>query len=138
MPERQIRYRVRLGRRDLAMFFNISAEFAHSLDRRPLADRARSTAVSGIPDAVQVSGQITGEAAPLSDLEEVKSAVAGTPVLANTGVKHETAADVLGIADGCVVGSPLKVNGDTWNAVDPDRAAEFMNLARLARGGRCR
>ena len=32
-----MRYRDRLGRRDLAMFFNISAEFAHSLDRRPLA-----------------------------------------------------------------------------------------------------
>lgn len=133
-----MRYRDRLGRRDLAMFFNISAEFAHSLDRRPLADRARSTVVSSIPDAVLVSGQITGEAAPLSDLEAVKSAVPGTPVLANTGVKHETVADVLGIADGCVVGSSLKVDGDTWNAVDPDRAAEFMNLARLARRGQCR
>ena len=74
----------------------------------------------------------------MSDLEAVKSAVPGTPVLANTGVKHETVADVLGIADGCVVGSSLKVNGDTWNAVDPDRAAEFMNLVRLARKGRCR
>lgn len=70
----------------------------------------------------------------MSDLEAVKAVLPGTPVLANTGVKHETVADVLEIADGCVVGSSLKVDGDTWNAIDPDRAAEFMHLARLARG----
>ena len=131
-----MRYRDRLGRRDLAMFFNISAEFAYSLDRRSLADRARSAVISSIPDAILVSGQITGEAAPLSDLEAVKSVLPGTPVLANTGVKHETVADVLEIADGCVVGSSLKVDGDTWKEIDPDRAAEFMQLARSARGGR--
>ncbi len=130
-----MRYRDSLGRRDLAMFFNISAEFAYSLDQRSLADRARSAAMSSIPDAILVSGQITGEAAPLSDLETVKSTLPGTPVLANTGVKHATVADVLAIADGCVVGSSLKVDGDTWNPIDPDRAAEFMRLARSARGG---
>jgi predicted TIM-barrel enzyme len=54
--------------------------------------------------------------------------------LANTGVKHATVADVLDIADGCIVGSSLKVDGNTWNAVDPDRAVEFMRLVRAARG----
>ncbi len=58
-----------------------------------------------------------------------------TPVLANTGVKHATIADVLRVADGCIVGSALKIDGHTWNAVDPARAAEFMALARAARGG---
>jgi predicted TIM-barrel enzyme len=89
---------------------------------------------SSIPDAILVSGQITGEAAALSDLEAVKKVLPQTPVLANTGVKHATVADVLKIADGCIVGSSLKVDGDTWNPVDPDRAAEFMRLARAARG----
>jgi predicted TIM-barrel enzyme len=70
----------------------------------------------------------------MSDLEAVKKALPNTPVLANTGVKHATIADVLKIADGCIVGSSLKVDGNTWNAVDPDRAAEFMRLARAARG----
>ena len=130
-----LRYRDRLGRGDLAMLYNVSAEFAYSLDRRPLADRARSAVFSSIPDAVLVSGQITGEAAPISDLKAVKAALPGTPVLANTGVKHETVAEVLTVADGCIVGSSLKVDGDTWNPVDPKRAAEFMRLARAARGG---
>jgi hypothetical protein len=129
-----MRYRDRLGRQDCAMLFNISAEFAFSLDQRPLPDRARSAVFSSIPDAVLVSGQITGEAAALTDLEAVKRVLPDTPVLANTGVKHATVADVLKIADGCVVGSSLKRDGHTWNAVDPERAQEFMRLARAARG----
>ena len=130
-----LRYRERLGRRDMAMLYNICAEFADSLDRRPLADRARSAVFSSIPDAVLVSGQITGEAAAMSDLEAVKRALPATPVLANTGVRHATVADVLRVADGVVVGSSLKVDGDTWNPVDPDRARDFMDRARAARGG---
>ncbi|MEQ8658058.1 MAG: BtpA/SgcQ family protein [Hyphomicrobiales bacterium] len=128
-----LRYRDGLGRKDLLMLYNVSAEFADSLDRRPLPDRARSAVFSSIPDAVLVSGQITGEAARMEDLEGVKAALPDTPVLANTGVRHDTVADVLAIANGCVVGSALKVDGHTWNAVDPDRAKDFMDRARQAR-----
>lgn len=132
---RAMRYRDRLGRRDMVMLDNVSAEFADSLDKRPLADRARSAVFSSIPDAVLVSGQITGEAAEMSDMEAVKDKLPDTPVLANTGVKHATIADILRFADGCVVGSALKVDGHTWNAVDPERAKDFMDRARAARGG---
>jgi membrane complex biogenesis BtpA family protein len=128
-----LRYRTRLGRNDLALLYNVSAEFADSMDRRPLPDRARSAVFSSLPDAVLVSGQITGEAAELSDLEGVKAVLPDVPVLANTGVKHETVADVLRVADGCIVGSSLKVDGDTWKPVDPDRAADFMERVRNAR-----
>jgi membrane complex biogenesis BtpA family protein len=127
------RYRTRLARDDMAMLFNVSAEFAHSLDTRSLPDRARSAVFSSVPDAVLVSGQITGEAAEMSDLEAVKAVLPNTPVLANTGVKHATVADVLAVADGCIVGSSLKVDGDTWNPVDPERAADFMARVREAR-----
>lgn len=130
---RAMRYRDRLGRSDMAMLYNVSAEFAHSLDQRPLPDRARSAVFSSIPDAVLVSGQITGEAAALSDLEAVKAVLPHTLVMANTGVKHATVGDVLAIADGCIVGSSLKVDGDTWNAIDPDRARDFMDRVRKAR-----
>lgn len=128
-----LRYRDRLGCKDVAVLFNVSAEFAYSIDQRSLADRARSAVFSSIPDAILVSGQITGEAAAMSDLEAVKKVLPGTPVLANTGVKHATVTDVLKIADGVIVGSSLKYDGDTWKAVDPARAKEFMAIVRKAR-----
>jgi hypothetical protein len=131
-----MRYRDRLGRQDLALLYNVSAEFAYSLDQRSLPDRARSAVFSSIPDAILVSGAITGEAARMEDLEAVKAVLPDTPVIANTGVKHATVAEVLRIADGCIVGSSLKVDGHTWNAVDPDRAAEFMRIVRAGRSTR--
>jgi hypothetical protein len=128
-----MRYGARLGAGGVATLYNVSAEFAGSLDPRPLPDRARSAVFSSIPDAVLVSGAITGEAAALSDLEAVKRVLPDTPVLANTGVKHDTVADVLAVADGCIVGSALKVDGQTWNAVDPARARDFMDRVRAVR-----
>lgn len=131
-----VRYAQRIGAGDVARLYNVSAEFADSLDRRSLSDRARSAVFSSIPDAVLVSGTITGEAAKMTDLQAVKRVLPNTPVLANTGVRHETVADVLAVADGIIVGSALKVGGDTWAAVDADRAADFMARARAARGGK--
>ena len=42
--------------------------------------------------------------------------------------------DVLAVADGCIVGSALKLDGDTWKAIDPARAEDFMARVREARG----
>ena len=131
-----MRYRDRLSRSDMMMLYNVSAEFAYSLDRRSLVDRARSVNFSSVPDAILVSGQITGEAVEMSDLKAVKAVLPDTPVLANTGVKHETVHDIFAFADGCVVGSALKYGGDTWKAVDPERAADFMRRVAEVRSSR--
>ena len=128
-----LRYRKILGSEEMLLFFNISAEFAYSQDRRSLSDRARSVVFSSLPDAILVSGQITGEAASINDLVSVKKALPNTPVLANTGVKHDTVTQVLKTADGCIVGSSLKEDGDTWKPVNPERAIEFMNTVNKFR-----
>ena len=121
-----MRFRDSLKREDLLMFYNISAEFAFSLDNRTIAERSKSVVFSSIPDAILVSGQITGESAKISDLEAVKNIIPETPVLANTGVKLDNVEETLNISDGVIIGSSLKVDGNTWNAVDPNRAKDFM------------
>ncbi len=55
------------------------------------------------------------------------------PVLLNTGARAENIANFLQVADGAIVGSSLKVDGYTWNPVDPDRAKAFMRAASTAR-----
>ena len=59
------------------------------------------------------------------------------PTARPVGAEHyamaHLVADVLAVADGCIVGSSLKVDGNTWNPVDPERAAEFMRIVRQAR-----
>ena len=128
-----MRYRNSLNREDLLMFYNISAEFAFSLDQRSIAERSKSTVFSSIPDAILVSGQITGESVNQHDLESVKKIIPHTPVLANTGVKLENVEKILNVSDGAIIGSSLKVDGDTWNQVDPKRAKNFMDKVKSIR-----
>jgi membrane complex biogenesis BtpA family protein len=127
-------YRQRIGAGDVALFSNITPEFASTIGGRSVAARARSAAYLGV-DAILVSGQITGEPLDMDELRAAKAAVPGTPVLANTGVRADTVAEVLASADGALVGTSLKVDGVTWNPVDPVRAMRFMDVVRGLRAG---
>jgi uncharacterized protein len=82
----------------MKLLFNINAEFAHSLDARPIELRARSAVFSSLADAILVSGPITGQPADRSDLHKVREAIASVPVFANTGVTIDNVADVLSLA----------------------------------------
>ena len=123
-----LRLRANLGRPDLKLLFNVNAEFATSLDTRPVAERARSAVFSSTADVICVSGPMTGQPVDRSELSEAKQAVGTTPVLANTGVTIDSVADILAIADGAVVGTHFKRDGDTWKPVDSDRVRRFMDV----------
>lgn len=122
------RLRRNLARPDMKLLFNINAEFAHSLDQRPIELRARSARFSSLADAILVSGPITGQPADSSDLRKVADTIDDVPVFANTGVNIDNVKDVLSVADGCIVGTHFKVDGDTWNPVDGDRVKRFMDV----------
>ncbi len=129
-----VRMRHDLGRDDLKLLFNISAEFAAPVGGRPIEARAASAVFSSLADAVLVSGPMTGQAADRSDLHRVRGAVgATTPVLANTGCTADNIAGILAVADGCIVGTHLKVGGDTWNPVDRSRVERFMERVEAVR-----
>jgi len=126
------RLRAQVGRPDLKLLFNINAEFAFSLDQRPIELRARSAVFSSLADAILVSGPITGQPADASDLRKVCETIENVPVFANTGVNIDNVTDVLSLASGVVIGTHFKVNSDTWNPVDGDRVMRFMDkVARL-------
>jgi membrane complex biogenesis BtpA family protein len=117
---------------DVAVFANITPEFASPLGRRTTAERARGAVFLGV-DAVLITGPITGLPTSLEELQTVKAAIPGTPVLASTGVTAGTIKRTLETADGAIVGTHLKHDGVTWNPVDPVRAAAFMAAAQSAR-----
>ncbi len=127
------RMRRNLGRPDLKMLFNINAEFAHSLDQRPIELRARSAVFSSLADAILVSGPVTGEPADQSQLRKVCEAVKTVPVFANTGVNIDNVTATLEMASGVVIGTHFKVDGITWNAVDGERVKRFMDVVEKIR-----
>jgi len=125
-------YRTAIGADDVLLFCNITPEFASSLGRRTIAERAQGAAFLGA-DVILISGQITGTPIDPAELRSAAEAVPGTPVLANTGVRAETVAEILAFADGALVGTTLKRDGVTWNPVDRDRAMRFMDAVRATR-----
>lgn len=115
------------------LFYNINVEFASPLGRRSIRDVARSVVFSCEPDALCVSGAMTGDAVNPSDLEAVRAVARGVPVLINTGTTPDNVAHRLSNADGVIVGTYLKHEGVTWNPVDESRVRTLMDAVRAAR-----
>lgn len=130
-----LRYRRNIGAGQVRVFMNIVPEFASPLGTRPVAARARSAAVSSLADALLIAGPLAGAAPDYSWIKEAKEAVGQEmPVLLNTGARPDNIARYFEVADGVIVGSWLKLDGRTWNPVDPARVRTFMDAVRAARG----
>ncbi|MDE3082963.1 MAG: BtpA/SgcQ family protein [Acidobacteriota bacterium] len=128
-----LRNRHNFGRDDLAIFANVTPEFASSTGGRSPAQMARSTVVSSLADVILVSGPMAGSEPDVGTVADVRDALdPSIPVLLNTGAKAGTIQSYLKHADGCIVGSDLKRDGYTWNEVDPERVKRFIDAARSA------
>ena len=128
------RYRRNIDAENVKIFANITPEFASPLGNRSVGQRARSAVVSTLPDVILISGSMAGAEPDLSTLREAKEAIENdTPVFLNTGAKAGNITKFLEVADGVIVGSSLKVDGYTWNPVEPARVKTFMQAVREAR-----
>ena len=97
---------------------------------RDIGLTARSAVFSSLADAVCVSGVVTGSGVDVGQLRAAKDAVGDdAAVIANTGVRPETVAEMLSVADACIVGTSLKRDGSTWNEVDAERVERLVTAA---------
>lgn len=106
----------------------------HVKHARPLTDESIEDAASNLyhrarADGVIVSGNATGAETSLEDLRRVRSVLPDAKLFAGSGVTLQVVADVLRIADGVIVGTALKHDGDIDAPVDQERVREFMNAA---------
>lgn len=128
-----VRHKTALGVKDLKLLFNIVPEAAKYLAERDIAEIAKTTVFNNNPDAICVSGITAGSATDTAVLEKVKNAIPDTAVFANTGCKAETIEKILKTADGAVVGTTFKQDGDFNKFVDKDRVLRFMDNVHKVR-----
>jgi membrane complex biogenesis BtpA family protein len=128
-----VRHQHRIGAQHVRLLFNIVPESAVYLGGRQIGDIARSTVFNNEPDALCVSGLTAGEETSAQTLKLVKEAVPDTPVFANTGVRLENVREQLEIADGAVIGTAFKQEGNTWNPIDASRVKELMDKVKSLR-----
>jgi membrane complex biogenesis BtpA family protein len=115
------------------LLFNIVPESAVYLGGRQIGDIARSTVFNNQPDALCVSGLTAGVETSAQTLKLVKKAVPDTPIFANTGVRLDNVEEQLRVADGAVIGTAFKQDGNTWNPIEIERVIEIMEKVRKIR-----
>jgi membrane complex biogenesis BtpA family protein len=108
-------------RSDVCIFADVDVKHSAPLAARPLADEVADLIARGGADAVIVSGAATGKPADLAELHEAKSAAGGTPVLVGSGVTAQTLSHFLPHADGFIVGTALKRDGQVDGPVEARR-----------------
>jgi membrane complex biogenesis BtpA family protein len=128
-----LRYR-RLLDLDIKILADVQAKHGMPLAPIPIELEARDCVSRALADGLVVSGVATGEPTPLEDLKRVRGAAPDAPLLVGSGVTAETAAELLSIADGLIVGTAVKRDGVLANPVDPRRVRRLVDAARTSRG----
>lgn len=115
---------------DVAILADVGGKHAVPLAPVETEQVARDLVHRGLADALVVSGAATGQATPLGEVKRVRSAVPDVPLLIGSGVTAETAAELLSVADGLIVGTSVKRDGDVRQPVDRARVEKLVAAAR--------
>jgi len=122
------RYRQNLGAQSVALWADIQTKYTRNLLPQSIEQSAQDAQAAGA-DVLIVTGAATGKATPLDVVAQVKK-VARIPVVVGSGTTADNVSQVLGIADGAIVGSSLKEGGRAENEVSAQAAKAFMAAAR--------
>lgn len=110
---------------DVAILADVHVKHAIPPLGATIGDSASDAWHRGLADALVVSGTGTGRETDVSDVEAVRQAVPGAPLLVGSGVKANSARTLLGVVDGLIVGSAVMREGRAGAGVDPRRARAF-------------
>ncbi len=83
-------------------------------------------------DALIISGRMTGDAPDLDKVRMARKLAGSCPILLGSGTTAANIGAFLEVADGAIVGSSIKEDGDITRPVDPARVREFVQAARNA------
>jgi len=113
---------------------DVAVKHAAPLVPRPIAEQVAELTGRALADAVIVTGPATGSPVDMDELRAVKAAAGGAAVLVGSGVTAATAAALAEIADGLIVGTSVKRDGQLGRPVDPPRVRAVVDAAGAGRG----
>jgi membrane complex biogenesis BtpA family protein len=123
---RILRYRSMLQAQEVAIFADVHVKHgAHAIVAdRPVEEQARDVEFFDADVAI-ATGNHTGDATPIEEIENIRR---GThlPVLVGSGLSVGNAFDLMEKADGAIVGTSLKENGEWWGRVSVDRVRALV------------
>jgi uncharacterized protein len=115
-----LRHRQALGA-EVKILADVLVKHAVPLGPVDLGLMARETAYRGLADGLIVTGPVTGQPASANDIATVRQAVPDRLLLVGSGIDLDNAYQLLGHANGAIVGTSLKQDGIVSNLLDPAR-----------------
>ncbi len=112
------------------LFADVHVKHAQPVNQPDIALAAEETAYRGRADAIIVSGATTGRAVDLRELERAREAVPDKIVLVGSGADPTSIRDILKTANGAIVGSALKPDGEIPAPISLALAQKFIEAAR--------
>ncbi len=80
-------------------------------------------------DALIISGRMTGDAPDLAKVRQARALAGTRPLLLGSGTDAQNIAAFMEVADGVIVGSSIKADGDIVNPVDVKRVRRLVHAA---------
>jgi membrane complex biogenesis BtpA family protein len=125
-----LRERALLGATHIRIFADVDVKHSAPLAARPLAEEVDDTLRRGLADALVVSGAGTGKMTDPAKVVDVKTAAGeSSHVFVGSGVTAQTIQHYLPYADGFIVGTALKRDGDPRNPVETDLVRRIVDRA---------
>ncbi|NCF55383.1 MAG: BtpA/SgcQ family protein [Planctomycetia bacterium] len=113
---------------------SIAADIGVKLALRPagfdIEQAAQDVVKRGHAGAVIVTGAATGSSVDQDELKVVRASVPDVPLLIGSGASEENISSLLSVADGAIVGTSLKINGQVNAPVDEERVRALVNKAQ--------
>ena len=111
----------------LGVLADIHVKHGKVLGMRSIEETARDAVERGLASAIVITGRISGEPPSCEDLKEAKKT--GAYVFVGSGLTPSNI-DLLKYADGAIVGTFFKKDGNIHNPVDKKRVETLVNLIR--------
>ena len=121
-----LRYRKELGS-PVKILADVLVKHARPLGSPNLITAVQETLHRGMADGIILSGWATGHPPSLEDLELAKAAAGDRPVFIGSGADWENIGTLMKAADGVIVASSLKRQGDINQPIDPIRVGQFVD-----------
>lgn len=125
-----LRQRQSIGAEQIAIAADVGVKHAARPNDYDAGKAAIETVERGLADAVIVTGKSTGDPLNLEELQQVRTAIPETPLLAGSGVNENNISQIFEVADGAIIGTSLKKDGDVRNPVDATRVMTLVKRAK--------
>lgn len=128
-----MRYRAALFGDDIKILADVHVKHgSHAIVAdRSLAEQTRDNEFFDA-DVLIATGNRTGDETKLDEIRGIKDHTS-LPVIVGSGMTEQNARTILSVADGAIVGSSLKRNGNWWEPVDRERVLRFMEQVAALR-----